>query len=161
MGTGDRVTPKRAVHGRRPWTVEEANQRLPSLQELLPDLRAWIGRLRRVHAERRRLAEFWGKEFAAADQPDRALRERLEDEEQALTRRLEEAMDELDQDGIEVKDIDSGLLDFRSVREGEPILLCWQRGEESVAFYHTPEGGFRSRRPISEAAEARSPPPDL
>jgi hypothetical protein len=155
MSASDRVGPGRSVHGSRPWTLEEANARLPDLRELLPDLRSWVHRLRKLHADRRRLAEFWGKEYDASDMPDRALKLRLDEEERDLTQRLEEALDKLDQDGIEVKDLDSGLVDFRSVRAGEPVYLCWQRGEAAVEFFHTLDGGFRSRQKLSGVAAAR------
>lgn len=161
MLASDRVGPAPPAHGPNPWTPDEANARLPELKELLPNLRAWVVRLRKVHAERRRLSEFWGKEFEAPDHPDRPLRLRLAEEEQELTQLLEEALERLDQDGIEVKDLDTGLVDFRSVRDGEPVLLCWQRGEPSVGFFHTLEGGYRSRRPLSEPPAAPElPGPD-
>lgn len=157
MPTSDRVGPVPSGHGPRPWTLDEANARLPDLRETLPNLRSWVVRLRKVHSERQRLSEFWGKEYGSPDQPDRPLKERLDEEEQELTQRLEEALEGLDRDGIEVKDLDSGLVDFRSVRDGEPVYLCWKRGEGSVAYYHTLDGGFRSRQPIAEEEPANPP----
>ena len=50
--------------------------------------------------------------------------------------------------GVIVKDLDSGLVDFPSVREGEGVLLCWQLGEDEVAFWHGYEDGYAGRRPI-------------
>jgi len=50
--------------------------------------------------------------------------------------------------GVIVKDLDSGLVDFPSVREGENVLLCWQLGEDEVAFWHGYDDGFAGRRPI-------------
>jgi hypothetical protein len=158
MLASDRVGPATPGHGPNPWSAEEANARLPELKEVLPNLRAWVVRLRKVHAERRRLSEFWGKEFEAPDHPDRPLRLRLTEEEQELTQLLEEALERLDQDGIEVKDLDTGLVDFRSVRDGQPIYLCWQRGEASVSFYHTLEGGYRSRQPLDVPPEPSEAP---
>ncbi len=139
------------------WTVEQANGRLGQLSELLPQLRAWVVRLRRVHDELKRLAEFWGKDFEASDHPDQALRHRLEEEWQNLTRRLQEAVTSLSAEGIEVKNLDTGLLDFFSLMNGEVVFLCWQRGEEEVAFYHTLEGGYRSRRPLPHRSRRATP----
>jgi hypothetical protein len=155
MSASDRVGPARPGHGPRPWTLEEANARLPDLRELLPDLRSWVHRLRKLHDDRRRLSEFWGTEYGASDMPDRALKVRLDEEERDLTQRLEEALDKLDKDGIEVKDLDSGLVDFRSVHSGEPVYLCWQRGESAVEFYHTLDGGYRSRQRLAGEAAPR------
>jgi hypothetical protein len=50
--------------------------------------------------------------------------------------------------GVVVKDLDSGLVDFPSVRDGQDVLLCWQLGEEEVGFWHSYEDGFAGRRPI-------------
>jgi hypothetical protein len=158
MLASDRVGPASTGRGPRPWTAEEANARLPELRETLPNLRAWVVRLRKVHADRRRLSDFWGKEFEAPDHPDRPLRLRLIEEEHELSQLLEEALERLDQDGIEVKDLEAGLVDFRSERDGQPVYLCWLRGEPAVAHYHTPEGGYRSRRPISPSAGPVLPP---
>ena len=50
--------------------------------------------------------------------------------------------------GLLVKDLDSGLVDFPSERDGRPVLLCWQLGEDEVAFRHGYEDGYAGRRPI-------------
>jgi hypothetical protein len=47
-----------------------------------------------------------------------------------------------------VKDIDTGLLDFPSLRGGEEVLLCWRLGEDEVAWWHRPEDGFAGRQPL-------------
>ena len=51
--------------------------------------------------------------------------------------------------GCIVKDIDLGLVDFPSSRDGDPIYLCWKFGEPVVAYWHGPEGGFAGRRPLA------------
>ena len=158
MPASDRVGAGAGGHGPRPWTLEEANAALPSIRELLPQLRSWEHRLRRVHVDRHRLEEFWGKEYGAPDMPDRPLRVRLEEESEDLTEKLQEAVDRLKRDGVELRDLDSGLVDFRSVRDGEPVYLCWHRGDEAVEYYHTLDGGFRSRRPVSAPAPPPAPP---
>ena len=63
----------------RLWTVEEANARLTELRALLPQLKAWASRLGVVHEELQRLATFWGKELESNDNPDFALRHRLDE----------------------------------------------------------------------------------
>jgi hypothetical protein len=143
----------------RLWTVAEANARIPQLEELLPRLRGWVGRLAEVHEERERLSEFWGPEADAPDQPDHELKSRLDSEWKHLSRRLEEAAEALRAEGIEVKDLGTGLVDFYSMRGTELVFLCWQRGEPEVGFYHSLNGGYRTRRPVSgpnRAASART-----
>jgi hypothetical protein len=134
----------------RLWSAEEANARVAELEELLPRLRGWVVRLREVHEETHRLTRFWGKDVDAADTADHGLKQRLDAEWQNLTRRLEEAVAGLRREGIEVKDLESGLVDFYGLQDGEVVFLCWQRGEAKVAFYHTLTGGYANRRPISD-----------
>jgi hypothetical protein len=50
--------------------------------------------------------------------------------------------------GCEIKDVDRGLVDFPSRRNGEDILLCWQLGERACSFWHDARAGFAGRRPI-------------
>jgi len=57
-------------------------------------------------------------------------------------------VDEIQELGLLVKDFDSGLVDFPSVRDGEEVLLCWQLGEDEVAFWHGLEDGYAGRQPI-------------
>jgi|SRR5271157_956549 len=143
----------------RLWTVAEANARLSELEELLPRLQGWVTRLAEVHEERERLATFWGAEADAEDQPDHELKSRLDHEWKHLSRRLDEAVGSLRDEGIEVKELGTGLVDFYSMQEGELVFLCWQRGEPSVGFFHTLTGGFSSRRPIAGASRTASARP--
>ena len=146
----------------RLWTVAEANARISELEELLPRLRGWAVRLSEVEQERGRLTQFWGPEADAEDQPDHELKSRLDAEAKHLGRRLEEAIGSLRSEGIEVKDLGTGLVDFYGLEGGELVYLCWQRGEPEVGFYHTLTGGYRSRRPLpgpNRAVSPRTPDP--
>jgi hypothetical protein len=141
----------------RLWTADEAAERLSELEELLPRLRGWVLRLREVHGQQERLADFWGPEVEASDHPDHTLKLRLDAEWENLTHRLEEAVAGLRAEGIELKDLESGLVDFYGIEEGELVFLCWQLGEPKVAFYHTLEGGYRNRRPLKPPIAADAP----
>ena len=57
-------------------------------------------------------------------------------------------VDKLEELGVVVKDLDLGLLDFPSEREGEEVLLCWHVGEDSVSSWHGLEEGYAGRKPI-------------
>lgn len=50
--------------------------------------------------------------------------------------------------GILVRDIEQGLIDFPSERDGEPIFLCWKLGEDSVDYWHDADSGFGGRQPL-------------
>jgi hypothetical protein len=64
--------------------------------------------------------------------------------------RAKDALAEIDSIGVQVKDIDIGLLDFPCEIEGQIILLCWKLGEKSITHWHGTQEGFASRKPIDE-----------
>jgi hypothetical protein len=66
----------------------------------------------------------------------------------ALGRRLAHLVDEIGSHGAQVKDLDSGLIDFPALRRGETVLLCWQLGEDEIAWWHRVDDGFAGRRPL-------------
>jgi len=68
----------------------------------------------------------------------------------ALLQRAKDSLQEIDAIGVQVKDLDTGLLDFPCILEGETVLLCWKRGEPRIAFWHRVEDGFPGRQPIDD-----------
>ncbi|MFC0471510.1 DUF2203 domain-containing protein [Halalkalibacter kiskunsagensis] len=50
--------------------------------------------------------------------------------------------------GVQLKDIDLGLLDFPSLKDGKEILLCWKQGEPTITHYHGEHEGFSGRKPL-------------
>ncbi len=65
---------------------------------------------------------------------------------------LQEAKDtlaEIDEIGVQVKDLEQGLLDFPCVMDGQTVLLCWKLGEKEIGFWHTQEDGFAGRKPLA------------
>jgi hypothetical protein len=65
-----------------------------------------------------------------------------------LTGGLNELIEELTALGVQVKDVDRGLLDFPSTVDGQDALLCWHVGEERIAYWHSPEEGYAGRRQL-------------
>jgi hypothetical protein len=63
-------------------------------------------------------------------------------------RELARAVDDIVELGVEVKDLDEGLVDFPALRGGETVLLCWQLGEDEIRYWHTVQEGFAGRRPL-------------
>ena len=62
--------------------------------------------------------------------------------------RVQELLERLAGWGLEVRDVESGLVDFPSIVDGREAFLCWKLGEASVAHWHLPGEGFGSRRPL-------------
>ncbi|HZS25222.1 MAG TPA: DUF2203 domain-containing protein [Gaiellaceae bacterium] len=65
-----------------------------------------------------------------------------------LARELARVVDDLGGLGVQVKDLDEGLVDFPALRRGETVLLCWKLGEDEIGYWHTLEAGFAGRRPL-------------
>jgi hypothetical protein len=53
--------------------------------------------------------------------------------------------------GAIVKDVDQGLVDFLSIRQGQHVFLCWRLGEPAIRFWHGLEEGFAGRQPIDSS----------
>jgi hypothetical protein len=64
--------------------------------------------------------------------------------------RAKDALAEIDSIGVQVKDIDIGLLDFPCEVEGKTVLLCWKMGENSITHWHGTDEGFAGRKLIDE-----------
>ncbi|HEX9268763.1 MAG TPA: DUF2203 domain-containing protein [Candidatus Limnocylindria bacterium] len=68
-----------------------------------------------------------------------------------VAREIEGLMREVAALGVEVKDLDNGLVDFLSTRNGEDVYLCWRLGEgDRIAWWHPLDTGFPGRRPLVE-----------
>ena len=74
--------------------------------------------------------------------------------EPAVAFDAKEALAELEEEGIVLRDPDRGLIDFTALHNGREVLLCWQLGEDELGWWHLPEDGFAGRRPLPL-------PPDL
>jgi hypothetical protein len=61
---------------------------------------------------------------------------------------IADCVHKLNEAGVQVKDLDEGLLDFPARRGDEVVLLCWKVGEPEVAFWHGVEEGFAGRKPL-------------
>ncbi|HEV2654098.1 MAG TPA: DUF2203 domain-containing protein [Ktedonobacteraceae bacterium] len=73
---------------------------------------------------------------------------RLQSELAASVQSLRAAMNELLEFGCVLKDPDTGLIDFLSLRDGREVYLCWQLGEDRIRFWHDLDGGFAGRQPL-------------
>jgi hypothetical protein len=67
---------------------------------------------------------------------------------QQLNEEAAAVVDELEELGVVVKDLDLGLLDFPALREGEEVELCWHVGEDNVDYWHRIGEGYAGRKPI-------------
>jgi hypothetical protein len=70
--------------------------------------------------------------------------------------RVRENVAEIDSIGVQVKDLEAGLLDFPCRLDDQVVLLCWRRGETAIEHWHTVEQGFQGRQPVDERFRRRS-----
>ncbi len=75
---------------------------------------------------------------------------------EAQKKRLQETVAEIDAIGVQVKDLEAGLLDFPCRLDGETVLLCWKRGEAQIEYWHTEDAGFRGRQAVDDRFRRRS-----
>ncbi|HZP16930.1 MAG TPA: DUF2203 domain-containing protein [Terriglobales bacterium] len=71
-------------------------------------------------------------------------------ERDKAVQRVTDAMAEIEAMGVQVKDLDIGLLDFPCEVDGQIILLCWKLGEKSITHWHGVSEGFAGRKPVDE-----------
>jgi hypothetical protein len=129
----------------RYFTQEEANAELDHVRPLVEQLVA----VRQEHAEAlERQEELEGKIRGNGGGIPPAELAAATAEVDALARRLAHLVDEIATHGAEVKDLETGLIDFPALRQGETVLLCWQLGEDEIEWWHTVEDGFAGRRPL-------------
>jgi hypothetical protein len=77
------------------------------------------------------------------------LARRKAEREKAI-QRIKDTLPEIEATGVQVKDLDIGLLDFPCEVDGETVLLCWKLGEPKITHWHNTTEGFAGRKPIDE-----------
>lgn len=132
----------------RTFTLDEAQVLLPVLESLLRSAIAGKKLIEEVEAEQQELNHrifLNGGMFLEVVPLARRKAERVKAEQRA-----KDAIAEIDSIGVQVKDIEIGLLDFPCEVDGQIILLCWKLGEKSITHWHGTQEGFAGRKPIDE-----------
>lgn len=120
------------------YTPKEANNLLEIVRPMVEELMK-IGERIRSHQP-----EIWSVvEKSAGNGGNPELSKILPDFD-----RLDAILHRLQDMGIEVKDLASGLIDFLAMKDGRLIYLCWKYNEDSIQFWHEVEAGFAGRQPI-------------
>ncbi len=130
------------------FTAEEANQVLSQVASLVQQLQ---GLQTSILQTNRQLDEGTRKLAQGNGYPIKDIRRQLAELTQHqldLLQAFQSALQQLENLGGILKDLNQGLVDFYGLREGELVLLCWRLGEDQVRFWHTLEEGFAGRRPL-------------
>jgi hypothetical protein len=132
----------------RTFTFSEAQVLLPVLESLLRSAMQAKALIEEVDAE---LDALRGRIFVNGGTfVNLGAVGRRKDEREKAIQRAKDAVAEIDAAGVQVKDLDIGLLDFPCVVGDEIILLCWKLGEQGITHWHNATEGFAGRKPIDE-----------
>ena len=128
----------------RYFGIDGANERLSDVKPLLEQLKSDRDRVAEIQTELER-----GRETNGSSEHADQLAE-LDREVRRLVRRMQEAVTQIDEWGVTLRDIPTGLIDFPALANGRPIWLCWRLGEDEIAWWHETNVGFDGRQPLTE-----------
>jgi hypothetical protein len=132
----------------RTFTLREAQSMLPILESLLRksiDSKALIEEIDQEFNELSERIFLNGGTLVDV----RACAARRSQREKAI-QVAKDTLSEINAIGVQVKDLDIGLLDFPCKVDGEIVLLCWKMGEPTISHWHSTEEGYAGRRPIDD-----------
>lgn len=132
----------------RSFTLAEAQSLLPILESLL---RTAIDGKKLIEAVDAELQDLAHRVFLSGGLLVNIVQvARRKAEREKTIQRVKDTLAEIDATGVQVKDLDFGLLDFPCQVEGRTLLLCWKLGEKGITHWHDTSEGFAGRKPIDE-----------
>jgi|ERR1051326_1111703 hypothetical protein len=117
------------------FTLDEARALLPTLREIFASIQKHKAALEKAEEASSKELERTG-----GDVGGKSVRQLV----QSMTG-LQESVTQIVQKGIQVKDLDRGLVDFPSIRDGREVFLCWELEEDDIEFWHDIEAGYAGR----------------
>lgn len=133
----------------RTFTLDEANALIPKLEIIMGRLQQLTVRLR-DEVTQIALKSGTPPENLAATGIVKA-----KPELDVALREVRKLIADIGECGGQLKGVDLGLVDFPAELNGENVLLCWQFGEKEISYYHAPDAGFSSRKPLDPDAASR------
>ena len=130
------------------FSLDEAQSLLPILESLLRRAIDAKASADAVEAELQMLGQSIFLSGGMLVDVAAAARKRMA--QRASVQQAQDAVQEIDSIGVQVKDLDKGLLDFPCQLGEQVVLLCWMLGEPRIDFWHTVEAGFQGRQPLDE-----------
>jgi hypothetical protein len=132
----------------RTFTLKEAQTLLPILESLLREATEGKQRAEEIDAEFQQVnARIMMHGGLSLDIVPLA---RLRAERDKLGQTITDTLAEIAAMGVQIKDLDIGLLDFPCLVEGKVVLLCWKLGEETITHWHGTDEGFSARKLITD-----------
>jgi|SRR6186713_2955596 hypothetical protein len=120
------------------FTLQQANETLEIIRPLMDEIQAIRQRILDKQPET------WDAiEKSVGNGGNRTLSHMVQDFE-----RLDVLVHSVLDTGVQIKDINIGLLDFSALKDGREVYLCWKYGEGEIAFWHEVDAGYAGRQPI-------------
>ncbi len=140
------------------FTVAQANETLPRLQDLFMSILQVRGYLRALY-EKLDDAGFAPEEDEEDEVPEDAPPDVARDRARfyALVETLRELVDQVTDTGCVIRDLDTGMVDWRARSGSSDVWLNWQFGESEIGFFHDEYTDVSERRPVSELETPREP----
>jgi len=130
----------------RLFTVKEAEELIPRLEQIVGTLMENKRQAMEIGHDLARIQELVKqgneKQVKASDLQNKQT------ELEFLVKVINDGLDAIEEMGAQPKDLDTGLIDFPALVDGEEALLCWRFGERSIRFYHGLREGFSGRKPL-------------
>jgi hypothetical protein len=128
---------------KRRFSLEEANRSLPLVKRV-------VGDIVKTHAQAMKLQHELERQTGNKQQQQCSP---AQTQLEACMAKLEDFVDELSEIGCELKDYQTGLIDFVGRHEGRDVYLCWKLGEERITHWHELDSGFAGRQSVSKLHE--------
>lgn len=123
---------------KRYFTLQEANQLIPKLEQYLIELRELRGELEALGAELTPLFRIIRNNGGHPKTPQFIQ----------MVDRFHEIIKQIHSHGCVLKGMDEGLIDFPHLRDGREVYLCWKSGEKEIYYWHDLETGFSGRQSL-------------
>ena len=120
------------------FTLQQANETLKTIRPLMDELQAI-----RQHILEKQPEAWTAIEKSIGNGGNPTLSRMVQDFE-----KLDALVHQILDTGVQIKDVNLGLLDFSARKDGREVYLCWQHGEGDIAFWHEVDAGYAGRQPI-------------
>jgi hypothetical protein len=132
----------------RYFRLEQARQLLPTIETYL---RAAMRRKKVLEGAESAWREFRHQvQMMGGVQVNPSRVAELKQKREEAIAGLRSALDAITEHGVQIKDLDTGLIDFPTLYRGQEVLMCWRIDEPDIAFWHDLTAGFRGRKPIDD-----------
>jgi len=128
------------------FTLTEAERLLPEIEKIIREAVSLKSRYQEAEQAIQTFAQRVAMQGGVVIDRETVLRQRAERDR--CGERLKTAVEEIQEYGCLIKDLDVGLIDFPTLFRGKEVYLCWKMGETGISHWHGVDEGFAGRKPI-------------